>query len=128
MNDPVFWGLSVGAWTALATVVMAFTAAGSLWVSVLLMQSQARVLDMQNRLIELQSRANWLSGALESHSELNLRLNAEQHGKGVVWWDPTHDGPEKKRPLSTPVHGESATLGTVYVYVPQENRRYPDIG
>lgn len=127
MNDPIFLGPSAGGWTALATVVMALAAVASAWVGYQLRADQGKLADMQQRLIELQKRANWLNGALESHSEAMLRLRAEELGKKVVWWDPTNDGPVKKRaPVST-VHGESAVADTVYIFVPEQSRRYPDV-
>jgi hypothetical protein len=124
MNDPVLLGISTSVLalivTAIATIVMAFAAIASWRVS-------GRLEDMQQRLIELQKRANWLTGALESHSAVNMRLSAEKQGKKVIWWDPTNDGPIKRPPPARPTHLESALSDTVYVYVPPEDRRYPDI-
>jgi hypothetical protein len=127
MPEPTFFCLTATAWTALATVAMGAAAIASVVVSVKLMKSQDRVIDIQNRLTELQRRANWLSGSLESYSQVMLRLKAEDLGKTVLWWDPTHDGLTKKRPPPDPVHLQDAAANPVYVYVPEEFRRHPDI-
>lgn len=128
MSDPTFVGMSAVTWTALATVVMAIAAIGSACVGYQLWKSQDRVIDIQSRLSELQRRANWLSGALESHSEVMLRLKAEELGKTVIWWDPTHDGLIKQRPPIDRAHAQIArTDEPVYLYVPLEQRRNPDI-
>jgi hypothetical protein len=56
-----------------------------------------------------------------------LRLRAEELGKKVIWWDPTHDGLVKKPPPVNQAHGETAVIDAVYVYLPLERRRHPDI-
>ena len=122
----MFFGLSDTAWTALATVVMSAVAIASLRVTVLLMRSQDRVIELQQRLVEVQERANWLSGALESHSSVMLRLRAEELGKKLIWWDPTHDGPVSKPPPSSQAHGAPAEVTTVYPYVDPKLRRFPE--
>jgi len=122
----MFLGLSDSAWTALATVLMAASAIASVWVSSRLMRSQDRLTELQQRLIEVQKQANWLNGALESQSSLMLRLKAEELGKPLIWWDPTHEGPVSKRPPVRQVHGESANVSTVYQYIAPELRRYPE--
>lgn len=128
MSDPTFFNVSIAAWTALATFVMALAAIASAWVGYRLMRSQDRVIEIQADLTELQRRANWLNGALESHSAAMLRMRAGELGKQVIWWDPTHDGPKKQRPPGNRVHGEAAAPDDpVYLYVPLEERRYPDI-
>jgi hypothetical protein len=127
MSDPVIFGLSATAWTALATVAMAAAAVASVVVSFYLKASQDHVIELQTRLVELQNQSNWLNGALASHSQVMVRLEAERRGKKVLWWDPTHEGPEKKRPPVSSAHGETAVVDTVYAYVPLEERRYPKI-
>jgi hypothetical protein len=128
MSDPTLLGLSTAGWTVLAKAVMALVAIVSAWVGYQLMRSQDRVIEIQSGLTELQRRANWLNGALESHSAAMLRMKAGELGKQVIWWDPTHDGQKKQRPPRTRVHGEAAVLDDpVYLYVPLEERRYPDI-
>lgn len=127
MVEPTFLGVTATVWIALGTVVMALAGAVSVLVSVLLMNSQQRVIDIQFRLVELQREANWLNGALASHSQVMVRLEAEKRGKKVVWWDPTHDGPIKKRPPHNAAHLGSAIPETIYAYVPVEERRYPKI-
>lgn len=127
MSDSTFLLLSAIQWTALATVAMAVAAVASVVFSAKLKKSQDRVIGLQASMIELQRRANWLNGALESHSELMLRLKAEERGKKVVWWDPTYESSVKQPPPTKPVHGESAPLDKIYVYVPSVLRRHPDI-
>ena len=111
MSEPTFLCLSLSAWTALATVAMAFAAVASVVVSVLLRRDQ-------NRLEALQAKALWLQGALESHSMVMLRLKAEQMGKKVVWWDPNAEAPPVQY-----AHGQSAILDTVYAYLPPNLRK-----
>jgi len=127
MSEPMLLGIHATPWIAMGTIAMALAAVGSLWVSVLLMRSQDRVIDIQARLVELQRQANWLNGALESHSTIRLKLKAESLGKKVIWWDPTHDGPTKKRPPGSCAHLQQVTTDIVYLYVPPEFRKYPDI-
>jgi len=127
MSDPTFLLLSATEWTALATRAMAVAAVASVVFSAKLKKSQDRVIDLQAGMIELQRRANLLNGALESHSELMLRLKAEERGKKVVWWDPTYESSVKQPPPTKPAHGESAPLDKIYVYVPSDLRRHPDI-
>ncbi len=114
-------------WTAAATVAIALATIASVVVTVLLMRAQDRITDIQNRLVELQRRNNWLTGALESHSSWTLRLRAEELKKRIIWWDPTHDGPEKKAPPNSAGHLKPVENGTVYFYLPPELRRFPDI-
>jgi hypothetical protein len=125
--DQNLLGLSAEGWTAVATVIMAVATIVSAWVAIVVMRSQDRLIEIQTVLTELQRRANWLNGALESHSELMLRLKAEEMGKSVVWWDPTNEGPEKKRPPGDRRHKHPVTTEPVYIYLPEDLRRYPDI-
>lgn len=119
--------MSAEGWRAVATEVIAVATIVSALVATVVMRSQDRLIEMQSSLTELQRRANWLNGALESHSELMLRLRAEELGKPVIWWDPTHDGPEKKRPPSERNHLNPVQTEVVYPYLPEDLRRYPDI-
>lgn len=127
MSDPIFLGISATAWIALGTVAMALAAVASVFVSVLLMKSQDRVIDMQAHLIELQRQANWLNGALESHSAISLRLRAEEMGKKVVWWDPTHNGFKKEAPPTNEAHLANAVCDKIYPYVSPDRRAHPDL-
>ena len=123
----LFAGLPWEAWTAVGTFVIAVGTVATWWLGRRVGEAQDRINELNTRVAELQARATWLSGALESHSELMLRLRAEELGKQVVWWDPTYDGPQKKRPPTKAEHGASAVVETVFVYLPPELRRYPDI-
>lgn len=67
-------------------------------------------------------RIAWLTGAMESHSDLSLRIEALRgiDGKKIelIWWDPSIDKPpvEKK-------HGKPVELNCIYVYLPPELRQ-----
>ena len=69
-------------------------------------------------------RIEWLTGAMESHSALQLRLEAAKlvlpNGQPVrvVWWDPDIESP----PV-TPEHGKDAQINQVYLYLPPHLRR-----
>lgn len=60
------------------------------------------------------SRIAWLLGAIESHSELMLRMKAKELGVEVVWWDPTKGTP----PDEGKEHGAPAELTKIYQYLP----------
>ena len=67
-------------------------------------------------------RISWLTGAMETHSDLMLRIEARRGVNGqpvrLVWWDPTIAiVPTKKE------HGEEVDLSTIYIYLPLEMRR-----
>ncbi len=127
MADPTFLWMNAATWTAIGTIAMAVAAGWSVRVSILLMRLQTRLNEQQIRFAELQERANFLNGALESQSNLMLRLKAEEMGKQIVWWDPNHDGPVKKAPPINQVHLQDARVQTLYTYVAPENRRYPEV-
>jgi hypothetical protein len=66
-------------------------------------------------------RIEWLTGAMESHSNLMLRIEARRGIKGepieLLWWDPTIEPvPTEKR------HGQEIDLSTIYIYLPPELR------
>lgn len=61
----------------------------------------------------------WLTGAMESHSEINLRLLAKAQNVKVINWDPTIE-----LPPSTKEHGKEAILETIYVYLPLKQRKH----
>lgn len=69
----------------------------------------------------LNRRVTWLTGALESHSTLMLRLEAKRGVDGkpikVVWWDPNRE----KLPFKG-AHGVEAELEQIYLYLPPEHR------
>jgi hypothetical protein len=69
-------------------------------------------------------RIEWLTGAMETHSALQLRLEAAKvispNGQQVrvVWWDP-----DIAPPPVTPEHGKEAEINQVYLYLPPKLRR-----
>jgi hypothetical protein len=67
-------------------------------------------------------RIAWLTGAMETHSDLMLRIEARRGIKDesikLLWWDPTIEKtPTKKE------HGQEVDLSTIYIYLPPELRR-----
>ena len=67
-------------------------------------------------------RIAWLSGAMESHSDLMLRLEALRgiNGKPIelVWWDPTVENiPSVKE------HGKPVEMKRIYVFLPPKLRQ-----
>lgn len=68
-------------------------------------------------------KMTWLYGALESHSLVMLRLAAHKaQTKGMqvrlVWWDP-----DVASPPVTRQHGDEDTIETIYLYLPQAQRK-----
>ena len=67
-------------------------------------------------------RIAWMTGAMESHAELMLRIEAKRGIAGepikVLWWDPTLESPPIKRE-----HGQEANLDAIYCFVPLPERR-----
>ena len=59
-------------------------------------------------------RIGWLTGAMESHSDLALLLQARSANPPVevVWWDSTIE------PLPIPEHGEPRRLDRIFVKLP----------
>ena len=69
--------------------------------------------------LSIAKRIEWLTGALESHSTIQLRLDAKKYGSEVemIWWDPTI------APVpSIPKHGEKAELSKIYLFLPESLR------
>jgi hypothetical protein len=64
----------------------------------------------------------WLSGAMETHSDLMLRIEARRgiHNEPIklLWWDPTIAKPPRQI-----AHGQEVDLSTIYIYLPVELRR-----
>ena len=59
----------------------------------------------------------WYTGALETHSTLNLRMEAEKNKKEIIWWDPDYrDVPQTQQ------HGEDAKVDAIRIYLPQNLR------
>ena len=69
------------------------------------------------RLWRSSKRVEWLTGALESHSEIQLAIAAKGAGMEVIWWDPTLE----KVP-SVRKHGEQRDLSRVYTFLPLRER------
>lgn len=68
-------------------------------------------------------RMAWLTGAMESHSDIMLRIEAKRgikEGEAIklLWWDPTIEDPPVKRE-----HGKEVDLNTIYVYLPLHHRK-----
>jgi hypothetical protein len=72
------------------------------------------------QIANMNQRLAWLSGALESHSEIMMRLTAQRDGIPVIYWDPdiedTPTTPAKK-------HKAAAEVTTVYQYLPLHLRK-----
>lgn len=68
-------------------------------------------------------RIAWLTGAMESHSDLMLRIEALRgapNGKPIdlIWWDPSI----KEAPI-VQEHGKKVELNQIYVYLPPRLRQ-----
>ena len=63
-----------------------------------------------------------LTGAMESHSTIMLRIEAERGIKNkpikIIWWDPTI-----KDPPFTGKHGEEAELEEIRLFLPPKYRQ-----
>ena len=63
----------------------------------------------------------WLTGALESHSTLMLRLEAKRGVKDtpikVIWWDPNRE----EAPFDG-AHGKEADLDNIHLFFPPKYR------
>ena len=64
-------------------------------------------------------RMEWLSGALESHSMLMIRMTAREKNVPMVWWDP--DVAEAPT-AALRAQGKPAELPAIYLYLPQRER------
>ena len=62
-------------------------------------------------------RVEWLTGALESHSEIQLAIAAKEADMEVIWWDPTLEEVPSVRK-----HGEQRDLSRVYTFLPLRER------
>jgi hypothetical protein len=64
----------------------------------------------------------WLTGAIETHSDLMLRIEARRGINGepikLIWWDPTIETIATKKE-----HGQEIDLTTIYMYLPLEMRK-----
>jgi hypothetical protein len=89
-------GLILGVATAMATAVIA-------WFTVTISRLNRTLTD--------------LTGAMESHSTIMMRLEARRQGVPVVWWDPT-----QARTPCNPRHDTPAELKRIYLFLPRELR------
>ena len=67
-------------------------------------------------------RIAWLTGAMETHSDIIMRIEAKKGINGnpikLIAWDPTIAPPPIKRK-----HGEEIDVNTIYVYLPLSQRK-----
>ena len=68
-------------------------------------------------------RIEWLTGAIESHSDMMLRLEAIRVSRvgepiEIIWWDPSVDSPPLKYD-----HESKLELGLIYRSVPPKHRK-----
>ena len=68
-------------------------------------------------------RIAWLTGAMETHSDLILRIEAKRGIKDgepikLIWWDPTIENTPVKRE-----HGQEVDLNTIYIHLPLTERK-----
>jgi hypothetical protein len=110
-------GMDESWWTVVGVVVSGVVGTGGLIVAIFALL-QAR------RARELAARANRLTGAMESHSDLQLKIAARKQGIKPVWWDRSRHG--KFPSLATIKHDEEVNLETIYFDFPLELRKQPD--
>ena len=60
----------------------------------------------------------WLAGAMESHSAMMLRMEAEQRGIELEWWDPSIEAFPREGG-----HGEPCRIGKIYIGIPPRWRK-----
>jgi hypothetical protein len=67
-------------------------------------------------------RIAWFTGAMESQSDIMMRIEARRGVKSrpieLVWWDPTIEAPPIARE-----HGARVDLRRIYVYLPPSMRK-----
>ncbi|MDX1489303.1 MAG: hypothetical protein R3268_13925 [Acidiferrobacterales bacterium] len=66
------------------------------------------------------TRLAWLTGAMESHSDIMMSLEATKQKVPMVWWDPTvevfpHDGV---------AHGKPCSIKKLAIGMPEHLRHY----
>lgn len=70
------------------------------------------------QLWRINQRMVWLTGAMESHSAMMVRLAAKEQEVEMIWWDPTtEDWP------FTGKHGQPLDLTQIYIGVPLRHRK-----
>jgi hypothetical protein len=68
------------------------------------------------------NRLTGLTGAMETHSQLMLMLEAKKQGVDVIWWDPFFEGPNKKWPRHAS-HNTKARIKEIFIGLPESRRR-----
>lgn len=64
-------------------------------------------------------RIEWLTGAMETHSGLQMRIEAKGAKIELIWWDPSIE------PFPTSAeHGEPVNLNKIYCGLPPRLRKY----
>jgi hypothetical protein len=66
------------------------------------------------------SRLAWFTGAMESHSEIMLRLEARRQKIPTVWWDPTVEAP----PFHGVAHGKKCQIAQIRIFLPEHLRQH----
>jgi hypothetical protein len=75
---------------------------------------------------KLAERANWLTGAMESHSTRQLMIAAREQGIKAMWWDRSRYGPFPS--LALIKHDEEVNLEKIYFDLPPDLRKQSDTG
>jgi hypothetical protein len=70
-------------------------------------------------------RIAWLTGAMESHSEWMLRIEACRGIRNepikLIWWDPTIAEPPSQKQKQ---HGKEIDMSIMYIFLPLNLRRH----
>jgi hypothetical protein len=66
------------------------------------------------------SRLAWLTGAMESHSDIMTRLEAQKQKIPMVWWDPTAE----MFPDDGVAHGKECRINKIAVGLPTHLRKH----
>ena len=63
-------------------------------------------------------RIEWLTGAMETHSDLQMRIEAKNAKIDLIWWDPSIE------PFPTSAeHGKPINLNEIYCGLPPRLRK-----
>lgn len=68
----------------------------------------------------ISSRLTWLTGAMETHSDIMMRLEARKQKIPMVWWDPTAE----VFPYEGVAHGKECRISKITVGLPAYLRKY----
>ena len=91
----------------------------------LLYLSNRQLIELNAKMVATNERLAWFTGAMESHSELMMRIEAARGIKDkpipVIWWNPE---PGDREPFHTPhEHKEEAELTQIKLKVPLSQRK-----